>query len=78
MFSVFQGAFDNPYLVGKRIRRHGESLHVNSAYGVRSFLSLEQIRSRDFLKGGTAVFLLTMTGKILGLILIKFTIEYIL
>ncbi|XP_030248698.1 meprin A subunit beta-like [Sparus aurata] len=54
-------AFDNPYLVGKRIRRHGESLHVNSAYGVRSFLSLEQIRSRDFLKGGTAVFLLTMT-----------------
>ncbi|XP_070767904.1 meprin A subunit beta-like, partial [Enoplosus armatus] len=53
-------AFDNPRVVGRHITRNGESVFVNPAYGLSSFLSLEQIRSRDFLKGGTAVFLLSM------------------
>nr|XP_046256758.1 meprin A subunit beta-like isoform X2 [Scatophagus argus] len=54
-------AFDNPRFVGRLTRSNGESLYVNPAYGMISFLSLEQIRSRDFLKGGTAVFLFSLT-----------------
>ncbi|CAJ1062652.1 meprin A subunit beta-like [Xyrichtys novacula] len=53
-------AFDNPSMVGRQSRSNEESLYVNPAYGTRSFLSLEQIRRRDFLKGGTAVFLLSL------------------
>uniref|UniRef100_UPI0037E8A58F meprin A subunit beta-like n=1 Tax=Semicossyphus pulcher TaxID=241346 RepID=UPI0037E8A58F len=53
-------AFDNPQMVGRQIRRNEESLYVNPAYGVTSFLSLDRMRSRDFLKGGTAVFLFSM------------------
>ncbi|XP_044215019.1 meprin A subunit beta-like [Thunnus albacares] len=52
--------FDNPRTVGRRIRMNEESVYVNPAYGLKSFLSLEQVRSQDFLKGGTAVFLFSM------------------
>lgn len=54
-----------------------ESLYVNPAYGVKSFMSLEQVRSRDFLKGGIAVFLFSMKGLLLYFILIRFIINYI-
>ncbi|XP_040900540.1 meprin A subunit beta-like isoform X2 [Toxotes jaculatrix] len=54
-------AFDNPRKMGRLITRNGESTYVNPFYGVKSFLSLEQIRSRDFLKGNTAVFLFSVT-----------------
>ncbi|KAM3614726.1 uncharacterized protein V6R79_018509 [Siganus canaliculatus] len=53
--------FDNPEKVGMTANINGESLYVNVAYGMGSFLSLEQIKSRDFLKGGNAVFLLSFT-----------------
>ncbi|XP_041650197.1 meprin A subunit beta-like [Cheilinus undulatus] len=53
-------AFDNPSVVGRLTRRNEESFHVNPAYGMNSFLSLDQIRKRDFLKGGAAVFLFSM------------------
>ncbi|KAI3361202.1 hypothetical protein L3Q82_013394, partial [Scortum barcoo] len=64
VFCFAEAEFDNPRKVGRRIRSHGETLYVNPAIGKRSFLSLEQIRSRDFLKGGAAVFLLSMTGEL--------------
>ncbi|XP_020506041.2 meprin A subunit beta-like [Labrus bergylta] len=53
-------AFDNPRMVGRQIQWNEESLYTNPAYGVNLFLSLERIRSRDFLKEGTAVFLFSM------------------
>ncbi|XP_034553585.1 meprin A subunit beta-like [Notolabrus celidotus] len=53
-------AFDDPGIVGRPMRSNGETLYVNPAYGLKSFLSLEQIRRRDFLKGGTAVFLFSL------------------
>ncbi|XP_067456281.1 meprin A subunit beta-like [Thunnus thynnus] len=56
--------FDNPRTVGRRIRMNEESVYVNPAYGLKSFLSLEQVRSQDFLKGGTAVFLFSMKEKV--------------
>ncbi|XP_053182897.1 meprin A subunit beta-like [Scomber japonicus] len=55
-------AFDNPRTAGRRSRVKEESVYVNPAHGVRSFLSLEELKNRDFLRGGTAVFLLSMKG----------------
>uniref|UniRef100_UPI003AB03ED1 meprin A subunit beta-like n=1 Tax=Centroberyx gerrardi TaxID=166262 RepID=UPI003AB03ED1 len=61
LFSVFSAAhFDNPRKVGKRSTINGESLYVNSATGTKSFLSLTNLRSRDFLKGDTAIFLFAL------------------
>ncbi|XP_027142006.1 meprin A subunit beta isoform X2 [Larimichthys crocea] len=53
-------AFENPRILGKHIESNGESLYVNPSFGMKTFLSLEQIRSRDYLKGGTAVFFFSM------------------
>ncbi|TKS82334.1 Meprin A subunit beta [Collichthys lucidus] len=55
-------AFENPRILGEHIKSNGESLYVNPSYGMKTFLTLEQIRSRDYLKGGTAVFLFSMRG----------------
>lgn len=62
VFCFSEAAFDNPGTVGRRIRSNEETLYVNRAYGLNWFLPLERMRRRDFLKGGTAVFLFSLEG----------------
>ncbi|KAF7648698.1 hypothetical protein LDENG_00152990 [Lucifuga dentata] len=52
--------FDNPYKVGRCTNINEESLYVNISNGVKSFLSLSELKDRDFLKGGTATFLFSV------------------
>ncbi|XP_076008812.1 meprin A subunit beta-like [Genypterus blacodes] len=52
--------FDNPRVVGRRKTINGKSVHVNSSIGMKSLLTLAQIKDRDFLKGGTAIFLVSI------------------
>uniref|UniRef100_A0A3Q3L718 Metalloendopeptidase n=1 Tax=Mastacembelus armatus TaxID=205130 RepID=A0A3Q3L718_9TELE len=53
--------FDDPRTVGELTRTNGESFYANSIYGIGSFLSLEEMKNQDFLKGGNAVFLISIT-----------------
>uniref|UniRef100_A0A3Q3L755 Metalloendopeptidase n=1 Tax=Mastacembelus armatus TaxID=205130 RepID=A0A3Q3L755_9TELE len=56
--------FDDPRTVGELTRTNGESFYANSIYGIGSFLSLEEMKNQDFLKGGNAVFLISITGEL--------------
>lgn len=64
MFSLLPADhFDNPRKVGKLNNMNGEAVYANSAMGYNTFISPKRFGLRDFVKGGTAIFLFTMQGE---------------
>nr|XP_020445783.1 meprin A subunit beta-like [Monopterus albus] len=53
--------FDNPHKVGTLFTMNGETYYANPDNGLNFFFSLEEISSQDFLRGDTAVFLISLT-----------------
>lgn len=50
-----------PREVGSQIvDENNEIIYVNTLYGYRNFASLEDIQSRDYLKGGSTIFIFTL------------------
>uniref|UniRef100_A0A3Q4HJN8 Metalloendopeptidase n=1 Tax=Neolamprologus brichardi TaxID=32507 RepID=A0A3Q4HJN8_NEOBR len=57
-------AWGKPRDVGTQIvDENNETIYVNNLYGRYNFASLEDIKSRDYLKGGSAIFIFSVQGK---------------
>ncbi|XP_062395703.1 meprin A subunit beta-like [Sardina pilchardus] len=52
----------NPREVGSLIEQDGETFFASYTVGILYFMTLEDLRKRDFLKGGDAIFSFTMQG----------------
>ncbi|XP_041962060.1 meprin A subunit beta-like isoform X1 [Alosa sapidissima] len=50
----------NPREVGSLFEEGGETFFASNLYGIRIFMTMEDLRKRDFLKGGDAIFSFTM------------------
>ncbi|XP_064883257.1 meprin A subunit beta-like [Oncorhynchus nerka] len=64
-------SWNNPRKVGMLENRGDESFYVNPAVGYLKFLTLTQLKHREFLKGGNIFFLITMQGMILIMIVLS-------
>ncbi|XP_031693962.1 meprin A subunit beta-like [Oncorhynchus kisutch] len=64
-------SWNNPRIVGMLKNRGDESFYVNPAVGYLKFLTLTQLKHREFLKGGNIFFLITMQGMILIMIVLS-------
>ncbi|XP_071025317.1 meprin A subunit beta-like [Oncorhynchus clarkii lewisi] len=64
-------SWNNPRKVGMLENRGDKSFYVNPAVGYLKFLTLTQLKHREFLKGGNIFFLITMQGMILIMIVLS-------